>query len=153
MFTSMIAMAGDELKSERIENALLLEDQEEEQSCFSDTTVNDIYMNFLGVQNVYLGNYTATNDKSLSINGLGVDELIKSFNPILNRNILAAMTEVESSIVAFYAQDQLGKPIIGDIKLAFDLAIVSEQAMVQSIVDGLDHLDGLLRQASSELGL
>jgi putative iron-regulated protein len=153
MFTSMISMAGDELKSERIENALLLEDQEEEHSCFSDTTVNDIYTNFLGVKNVYLGSYTAFNDQALSMDGAGIDELIKSFNPTLNLEIIKAMAAVETSITDFYTADSAGQPIVGDIALAFDVAITSQQSRVQEIVDGLDHLDSLLRQASSELGL
>jgi putative iron-regulated protein len=153
MFTSMIAMAGDELKSERIENALLLEDQEEEQSCFSDTTINDIYTNFLGVKNVYLGSYKALNDSSLSVKGPGIEALIQTFNPTLNSDITEALAQTEASITEFYNQDQSGAAVIGDIALPFDVAIISQQPKVQLIIDNLDHLDTLLRQASSELGL
>lgn len=152
LFTSMISMAGDELKSERIENALLLEDQEEEHSCFSDTTVNDIYTNALGVKNVYYGQYEAFN-MSVSHDGAGVDELVEFVNPTLNAEIKVAFDEVFAGINAFYAQDAAGNVEVGNIILPFDVAIVSEQAKVQKIIDDLDHLDGLLRDAATELGL
>ncbi len=152
LFTSMISMAGDELKSERIENALLLEDQEEEHSCFSDTTVNDIYTNALGVKNVYFGQYQAFN-MSTKLDGAGVDELVEFVNPILNADITAAFDEVFAGINAFYAHDAAGNVLVGDIVLPFDVAITSEQAKVQKIVDDLDHLAVLLEQAASELGL
>ncbi len=152
LFTSMISMAGDELKSERIENALLLEDQEEEHSCFSDTTVNDIYTNALGVKNVYYGQYTAYNFEQ-SIDGAGIDELVEFVNPALNAEVKAAFDEVFAGINAFYATDAAGNVVVGDIALPFDVAITSEQAMVQKIVDDLDHLAEVLHKAADELGL
>ncbi|MBC96772.1 MAG: iron-regulated protein [Halobacteriovoraceae bacterium] len=152
LFTAMISMAGDELKSERIENALLLEDQEEEHSCFSDTTVNDIYTNALGVKNVYYGQYTGTN-MNVSLDGAGVDELVEFVNPTLNAEIKAAFENVFSGINAFYATDAAGNVEVGNIVLPFDVAITSEQSKVQKIVDDLDHLDELLREAATELGL
>ena len=152
LFTSMISMAGDELKSERIENALLLEDQEEEHSCFSDTTVNDIYTNALGVKNVYFGQYTAFN-MAQAIDGAGVDELVEFVNPALNAEITAAFDTLFTGINAFYATDANGNAVIGDIALPFDVAITSEQAKVQKIVDDLDHVAELLETAAAELGL
>ncbi|MAF76777.1 MAG: hypothetical protein CME60_01355, partial [Halobacteriovoraceae bacterium] len=139
-------------KSERIENALLLEDQEEEHSCFSDTTVNDIYTNALGVKNVYYGQYTGTN-MNVSLDGAGVDELVEFVNPTLNAEIKAAFENVFSGINAFYATDAAGNVEVGNIVLPFDVAITSEQSKVQKIVDDLDHLDELLREAATELGL
>ena len=152
LFTSMISMAGDELKSERIENALLLEDQEEEHSCFSDTTVNDIYTNALGVKNVYYGAYQAFNTTE-SIDGAGVDELVEFVSPALNAEIKVAFDELFAGINAFYAQDAAGNVLVGDIALPFDVAITSEQAKVQKIVDDLDVVAELLRDAADELGL
>jgi putative iron-regulated protein len=150
MFTSMISMAGDELKSERIENAFLLEDQEEEHSCFSDMTVHDIATNALGVKNVYYGQYKAYNYTKI-IDGPGVDELVEAINPALNEGIRNAFTDVFNSIKVFYVNGEL----MGEIALAFDVAITtpSEKAKVQAIIGGLDKLDGLLRTAAKELGL
>lgn len=151
LFTAMISMAGDELKSERIENALLLEDQEEEHSCFSDTTVNDIFTNANGVRNVYFGKYTPYL-QGQELDGAGVDELVEFVNPALNAEIKAAFDTLFTSINAFYAT-QDGQVVLGEISLPFDVAIVNNQDMVQEIVDNLDHVDELLRQAAADLDL
>lgn len=150
IFTSLISMAGDELKSERIENAFLLEDQEEEHSCFSDMTVNDIATNALGVKNIYYGQYSAYNFTKV-IDGPGIDELVEVVNPALNKEIKTAFALLFKAIKVFYVDQE----ILGDIALPFDVAITtpSEKAKVQAIIDGLDKLDGLLRDAVSELGL
>ncbi|MCR9204273.1 MAG: hypothetical protein NXH75_06840, partial [Halobacteriovoraceae bacterium] len=139
MMTSMVAMAGDELKSERIENALLLEDQEEEQSCFSDTTMNDINGNFRGVSILYRGSYTPTNTGVPSVNGKGLGAYVSELNPTLHQEIEAKIKDVELSI--------------NSINITFDRAILEEQAKVQAIVNNLDELEGLLLQAANELGL
>jgi len=152
LFTSMISMAGDELRSERIENALLLEDQEEEHSCFSDTTINDIYTNALGVKNVYYNQYRGFN-LNISHDGAGIDELVEFINPTLNAEIERAFHDVFNGIHAFYAVDTAGNPIIGDIVLPFDVAITSQQSKVQKIIDDLDQLTLLLEVAATELGL
>ncbi|MDB4947022.1 MAG: Iron-regulated protein precursor [Labilithrix sp.] len=60
------SMAATELPKERINNAYETKDQEEEHSCFSDTTTSDLYNNALGVENVYLGRYGALTGASLS---------------------------------------------------------------------------------------
>ncbi len=153
LFVSMTSMAGDELKSERIENALLLEDQEEEHSCFSDTTVNDIYTNYLGVKNIYLGQYTAFNFAE-KVNGASVSDLVAELNPALDKRIREAFLEVEKTIAPFYGVNAqnlgLGR---NQIALNFDVAITSEQDSVQAMIDTLDVLDGALRDAAQELGI
>lgn len=148
IFTSLISMAGDELKSERIENALLLEDQEEEHSCFSDTTINDIAANAMGVRNVYFGDYTSKN-LTQTINGPGIDTLVSFVNPALNAKIEKSFKDLFASIAFFYENGQ----IYGNIALPFDVAIVSNKDKVQAIIDHLDQLDGLLRLAAKDLGL
>jgi putative iron-regulated protein len=152
IFVSMISMAGDELKSERIENAFLLEDQEEEQSCFSDKTINDIYTNYLGVQNIYLGEYTSTNSKK-TIKGKGISSLVSTVSPALDKDIRNKMKEITKSITFFYNKKSNGKALIGDIAIPFDRAIFDNKGEIQKIIDGLDDLDELLREAAKELGL
>lgn len=139
MLTSMVAMAGDELKSERIENALLLEDQEEEQSCFSDTTMNDIAGNFRGVSVLYRGIYTPVNAGVPAVAGKGLGAYIADTNPTLHQNIEAKIVATENAISA--------------ITISFDRAITEEADKVQAIIDNLDELEALLLQAASEMGL
>jgi len=154
IFTSMISMAGDELKSERIENALLLEDQEEEQSCFSDTTINDIYTNYKGIKNLYYGVYSSFNSSKVK-KGAGLRDFILSKNTNLNKKIEDAFLNIELALAPFYnveAKDLLAVRA-RKINLAFDVAIISNQKMVQNIIDRLNELDLLLKQAAYEFGV
>jgi len=152
IFTSMISMAGDELKSERIENAFLLEDQEEEHSCFSDQTINDIYTNALGVKNIYFGDYVAHNS-SKSINGKGINDLVAFVNPELDQAITKKFDSLFNNINFFYKKSRNGQVQIGSIETPFDRALTTNKVEIQNIIDDLGLIDELLREAASELGL
>jgi putative iron-regulated protein len=58
MFTGAAALAEVEMAGERMNVPLLSSDQEEEQSCFSDTTSDDLRANAAGIEHVYYGKYT-----------------------------------------------------------------------------------------------
>jgi putative iron-regulated protein len=152
IFTSMISMAGDELKSERIENAFLLEDQEEEHSCFSDQTINDIYTNALGVKNLYLGEYEAFNSNK-AISGKGITDLVSFINPELDQRIKTAFNSLFNNINYFYKTSRSGEVQIGLIETPFDRAITENKKEVQAVIDDLGLVDELLREAAVELGL
>jgi len=51
------SLSRGEMAGERLEVPLATQDQEDEQSCFSDNTHRDIVMDALGIQNVWLGRY------------------------------------------------------------------------------------------------
>jgi putative iron-regulated protein len=70
------ALSGPELAGQRMAVALETRDQENEHSCFSDTTHNDIANNALGVQNVWLGRFGSTD-------GPGIDDLVRARDPML----------------------------------------------------------------------
>lgn len=55
MFVGLGSLSSDELARERLEVALSSQDQEDEQSCFSDNTHRDAITNALGIRNVWLG--------------------------------------------------------------------------------------------------
>jgi putative iron-regulated protein len=52
IFLSLYSMSAEELSQERIFVAYDTQAQEDEHSCFSDTTHLDIYYNYMGIQNV-----------------------------------------------------------------------------------------------------
>lgn len=54
-FTGLVMLAGDELSGERMAVAYETQDQEEEQSCFSDNTWADIQGNIAGMAMVWTG--------------------------------------------------------------------------------------------------
>lgn len=75
MLTGMAALAEIEMAGERMNVPLLSGDQEEEQSCFSDTTAADLRNNGAGVEIVYTGKYQRTNGELIS--GPSLAELVR----------------------------------------------------------------------------
>ena len=57
MLVGLGSLSRGELAGERLEVALISQDQEDEHSCFSDNTHRDAVTNALGIQNVWLGQY------------------------------------------------------------------------------------------------
>ena len=53
IMNSLVLLAGEELSIERVYVAVDTQFQEDEQSCFSDTTMNDLYHNFRGIKEVW----------------------------------------------------------------------------------------------------
>lgn len=103
MMRGIGALAGAELAEERINVAFDTKLQEDEHSCFSDNTHNDILYNFLSVKNVYLGDYG-------SVSGPGIDTLVEARNPELATEIAAKLAATEA--------------LINDIPAPFDQAIL-----------------------------
>jgi putative iron-regulated protein len=100
MFNSFKAMTGDELSGERIYTAYKNANQEDEHSCFSDNTHRDIYLNALGLTNLYKGKYTTKNGQTVS--GYSLENLINSVNPTLNNDYLKLREETQSKISTIY---------------------------------------------------
>jgi len=65
MLTGMGALSGFELAGERIFVAYDSKLQEDEHSCFSDNTHNDVIRNAMGIRNVFMGSYGNTSGDSL----------------------------------------------------------------------------------------
>ncbi len=73
------SLSRGEMAGERLEVALATQDQEDEQSCFSDNTHRDIVADALGVENVWLGRYKRL-DGSM-VQGPSLDDLVAERNP------------------------------------------------------------------------
>ena len=58
ILTGMGSLSYGEQAGQRMQLGLMLNDPEEEHSCFSDNTHNDHFYDALGVRNIYLGSYT-----------------------------------------------------------------------------------------------
>jgi len=65
ILTGIGAMTSAELAGERLRVAYENRDQEDEHSCFSDTTIADLVNNAKGIENVYLGRYGSLSGPSL----------------------------------------------------------------------------------------
>lgn len=97
----MCSLTGGELSRERMTVALGKGDQEDEHSCFSDNTHNDIIMNQKGIENIWLGVYKRR-DGSLR-SGNGVYDLIKEKKPTLAQEVQEYFNESNEKISAIQA--------------------------------------------------
>ena len=93
ILTGLTTLAGFELSSERIATALDSGDPEDEHSCFSDQTHNDIRANFNGINNIYLG--IDSKGKKFSPS---VSDLVAENNPSLNAIIINKLKEISDNI-------------------------------------------------------
>jgi putative iron-regulated protein len=69
-------LSKGELAGERLEVAYDSQLQEDEHSCFSDNTTNDIRMNALAIYNVFNGSYTRTDGTVIS--GTSIYDVVKA---------------------------------------------------------------------------
>ncbi|MEM8953561.1 MAG: imelysin family protein [Verrucomicrobiota bacterium] len=110
ILTGMSMLSGFELSGERLLVAYETQAQEDEHSCFSDTTHNDVVYNALGIANVWNGSYTR-NDGS-TVTGTGIKDLAQSLNPDLANKL---DTQINASVLQSKA-----------IPVPFDQAILGE---------------------------
>jgi putative iron-regulated protein len=137
MLTGMGALSGAELSGERMTVAYDNKDQEDEHSCFSDSTLADLYANALGIQNVYLGRY-GTQD------GRGLDELVAEVDPKLDEEM---KERLQASLDAIQA-----------IPGPFDQAILGTdnsagRQKVKAAIDALRAQTETLVEVSTALGI
>ena len=93
ILTGIATLAGFELSSERIATALDSGDPEDEHSCFSDQTHNDVKANFNGIKNVYLGK--GQNGKSFKPS---ISEYVMENDIKLHENIMQVINNTDETI-------------------------------------------------------
>jgi putative iron-regulated protein len=137
ILNGMYRLAALEMKGERLQTGYDEKTQEQEHSCFSDNTTVDFKMNILGVENVYLGRYGATD-------GAGLDELVRARSAALNDEVKAKLTASKA------AMDAIPQP--------YDQAILAsdgspERMKVKAAIDSLQELGVTLLKVAKELGI
>lgn len=86
----MGTLSAAELAGERLTVAYETKEQEDEHSCFSDTTQTDMFLNALGIQNVFTGKYTRTD--GTHIEGPGIESLLREASPKLADELASQLT-------------------------------------------------------------
>jgi putative iron-regulated protein len=81
------SLARGELSGERMTVAYKNRDQEEEHSCFSDSTWPDLYGNAKGIKNVWTGSYEGQDL------GPGLEDLVKAVDPAVAMEITKDVDE------------------------------------------------------------
>ena len=125
MLTGMAALSEVEMAGERMSVPLLSGDQEEEQSCFSDTTAEDLRANAAGIEHVYYGRYTRPDGSVVS--GPSLADLVKQADPRVAEEMDIRLARTREALAA--------------IRSPFDREIQPDnkegQARVQAAVDAL----------------
>ncbi|MEM9090877.1 MAG: imelysin family protein [Cyanobacteria bacterium P01_F01_bin.53] len=137
VLTSLATLSAFEMASERMAVSLDSGDQEDEHSCFSDTTHQDFVFNAAGIRNVYFGDYA-------DYQGVGLDELLETVNPELNQQMIAALDQTEATV--------------GQISAPFDQVLASapgseERAVVESAITSLEDQAELMLDVAAALGV
>ena len=90
ILTGMGSLSYGETAGERMRLGVMLNDPEEEHSCFSDNTHNDHFYNGIGIRSVYLGSYTRT-DGSV-VDGPSLSDLVASMDPDLDAEMRSKLS-------------------------------------------------------------
>ncbi|MBC7449738.1 MAG: iron-regulated protein [Hymenobacteraceae bacterium] len=101
LLTGLGRLSKGELAGERMQVALDNQDQEDEHSCFSDNTDQDLKGNEQGIVNVITGTYTRTN--GTQIKGASLADAVKTADAAKGGSLLAAATQAKTAVDAIQA--------------------------------------------------
>ena len=114
ILTGMGSLSYGETAGERMRLGVMLNDPEEEHSCFADNTHNDHYYNGVGIQSVYLGSYTRID--GTVVDGPSVADLVSATDAGLDaemRSKLAAavlaLGKIKTAAEAGFSYDMMLK--------------------------------------------
>jgi putative iron-regulated protein len=124
VFTSLGELSKGELAGERMIVAVDSDDQENEHSCFSDNTVADIRMNFLGIKNLLNGQYTRVDGSVVS--GRSLLYIGLHYDSDKATKVATLLTETEA--------------LINQIPSPFDQAILYNKGEIVSAAQSLRNL-------------
>lgn len=133
----MAVLAGFEFMSERLAVGLDSGDQEDEHSCFSDTTYQDFVYDLKGIENVWNGAYPGAS-------GPGIKALVEKVDAKLAGEVSALVADATAKVAA------LGDPWD---KVLASPAGSPERATAEAAVAALQALGQGLKEAGSKLGV
>lgn len=140
IFIGLGSLSRGELAGERLEVALSTQNQEDEQSCFSDNTHRDVVADALGIQNVWLGRYRRRDGSVLQ--GPALRDLVAARQPALADKTSAQIAE------SLAWAERIPAP--------FDQAILHGapgRSVIEHTVQSLTVQARLLAQAAAALGI
>ncbi len=131
ILTGMGSLSFGELAGERMKLGLLLHDPEEEHDCFSDNTHASHLNDAVGIQNVYLGQYTRID--GTVIEGPSLAQVIADKDAALDGEIQALLADTLAKMQVMADRAEAGE--------AYDQQIGEGNAegngVVQAAIDGL----------------
>src|ERR1700690_566366 len=135
-------MAISELFYERMYDPIVSQDQKDEESCFSESTLNDLIVNALGDEDVYIGHYQALDGSTLQ--GPSISDLVRAKDAALDAQVREELAAVRTAITA--------------IPPPFDHAVLApsaspENMAVQAAVAAYQPVQATLDQVAKTLGI
>lgn len=144
ILSALIFLSENELAGNRLQVAWDTRDQENEHSCFSDTTWQDNVMDAMGLQNVWLGAYVSPGATGLT--GPGLRDLCLSLHPDLEPKITAL---IEANVAKSRAIPQpFDQALAGDDDAPGRKAVM---ALITSLEDTGAELRKLARALNIEI--
>jgi putative iron-regulated protein len=147
MLTGMGSLSYGELAGQRIRLGLMLNDPEEEQDCFSDNTYNSLYYDAVGIQNVYLGQYTRTDGTIIS--GPSLSQMVASADPSVDAKLKSDLAASVTALAVIKAAGEAGT--------AYDQMLApgnsQGEAVIMEAVDALVTQTASIQRAMTVLGL
>lgn len=147
ILTGMGSLSYGEQAGERMRLGLMLNDPEEEHSCFSDNTHNDHFYDGLGIRNVYLGRYVRIDGTVVS--GASLSSLVAKADAGLDTELRAkldatmfALAQIKIAAESGFTYDQM-----------LERGNVTGEALVMGGVNALIDQTKSIEEAVSALGL
>ncbi|MEO1138926.1 MAG: imelysin family protein [Pseudomonadota bacterium] len=147
ILTGMGSLSYGEQAGERMRLGLMLNDPEEEHSCFADNTHNDHFYDGLGIQNVYLGEYVRIDGTRVS--GASLAGLVAAADAELDAEMRAdlsatmmALGRIKTAAEAGFAYDQM-----------LEAGNAAGEALIMGGVNGLIKQTRSIERVVAALGL
>jgi putative iron-regulated protein len=140
ILTGMGSLAGGELAGERMNVAYTTQEQEDEHSCFSDTTLNDHLHDAIGIRNLYVGSYTRTDDTVVM--GASISSLVLSRDAALDTSVRARLDAAVEAIEAI--PGPFDQAILGADTAAGRVAIQAAISALRDVADAIEEVAELL---------
>ncbi|WP_099826800.1 imelysin family protein [Oceaniglobus indicus] len=146
ILTGMGSLSYGEQAGERMQLGLLLNDPEEEHSCFSDNTHNDHFYDALGIRNVFNGRYVGLGGEVTS--GASLRDLIAETDPAVADALGAALDHTQFRMTEMKVVAETGF----HYDMMLDPANEAGGALIQAAIDGLIAQTREIERAVNTLG-
>lgn len=137
MLTGMGSLSYGETAGERMRLGVMLNDPEEEHSCFADNTHNDHYYNGVGIRSVYLGSYTGIDGTVTQ--GASLSDLVTAIDPRLDAEMRAKLSDAVIALGRIKTAAEAG--------FAYDMMLERGNAEGEALIMG--GVNGLIDQTRS----
>ncbi len=137
MLTGMGSLSYGETAGERMRLGVMLNDPEEEHSCFADNTHNDHFYNGVGIQSVYLGSYTRVDGSVVA--GPSLANLVAEIDPALDAEMQSKLAAAVLSLSRIKTAAEAG--------FSYDMMLERGNAAGEALIMG--GVNGLIDQTRS----